>query len=80
VAEVGVDVSAGASVAMSASSAVAPATDGRAIDPVCGMSVIIAGAAQRAEHGGRAYYFCCGGCRARFVAAPASYLGQAGAG
>ena len=45
-----------------------------AIDPVCGMSVTIAGAQHRATHQGRAYYFCSGRCRARFVAAPDSFL------
>ena len=50
--------------------------EGQAIDPVCGMSVTIAGAAHRAEHAGQTYYFCCGGCRARFLAAPASFLAQ----
>jgi Cu+-exporting ATPase len=47
-----------------------------AIDPVCGMTVIIAGAAHRAEHAGQSYYFCCRGCRARFLASPASFLAQ----
>jgi xanthine dehydrogenase accessory factor len=47
---------------------------GEARDPVCGMTVTIAGAAHRAEHDGRTYYFCCGGCRARFLAAPEQYL------
>ena len=51
------------------------ATGEQARDPVCGMMVTIAGAAHRAEHDGRAYYFCCGGCRARFVASPAQFLG-----
>lgn len=41
-----------------------------AIDPVCGMTVEIATAKHTAEVGGRAWYFCCGGCRDRFVAAP----------
>ncbi len=53
----------------------ASATGEQARDPVCGMMVTIAGAAHRAEHDGRAYYFCCGGCRARFLAAPAQFLG-----
>ena len=48
---------------------------GEARDPVCGMTVTVAGAAHRAEHDGRAFYFCCGGCRARFLAAPAQFLG-----
>ena len=42
-------------------------------DPVCGMTVAVATAAHRAELGGRTYYFCCGGCRERFLAAPARY-------
>jgi xanthine dehydrogenase accessory factor len=46
----------------------------QARDPVCGMMVTIAGAAHRAEHDGRAFYFCCGGCRARFLASPAQFL------
>ncbi len=52
------------------------AADGETIDPVCGMTVTIASAQHRAEHEGRTYYFCCGGCRARFVAAPAQYLSR----
>ncbi len=47
----------------------------QARDPVCGMMVTIAGAAHRAEHAGQAYYFCCGGCRARVLASPAQFLG-----
>jgi len=43
-------------------------------DPVCGMSVDPATAKHKAEHGGTAYYFCCGGCREKFVADPARYL------
>jgi xanthine dehydrogenase accessory factor len=54
--------------------AVAGAGPGEARDPVCGMTVVIAGAAHLAEHDGRTYYFCCGGCRTRFLAAPAQYL------
>ncbi len=51
------------------------AADGeQARDPVCGMMVTIAGAAHRAEHEGRVFYFCCGGCRARFMASPAPFL------
>jgi xanthine dehydrogenase accessory factor len=45
-----------------------------ALDPVCGMTVTIAGAAHKAEHQGRDYYFCCAGCRERFLAAPDRYL------
>jgi xanthine dehydrogenase accessory factor len=45
-----------------------------AIDPVCGMTVTIATAKHTAEHAGRTYYFCGGGCRERFLAAPERYL------
>jgi xanthine dehydrogenase accessory factor len=51
------------------------ATGEQARDPVCGMMVTIAGAAHRAEYDGRVFYFCCGGCRARFLASPAQFLG-----
>ena len=43
-------------------------------DPVCGMTVEVAGVRHRAEVAGRAYYFCCGGCRERFLAAPERFL------
>ena len=45
-----------------------------AIDPVCGMSVAVAGAAHTAEHEGETYHFCCAGCLGRFVQAPAGFL------
>ena len=44
-----------------------------AIDPICGMTVTIATARHTAEHGGRTWYFCCGGCRERFLASPDRY-------
>ena len=44
-----------------------------AIDPVCGMMVSIAGARHVAEVGGRKFYFCCAGCRSKFLADPARY-------
>src|ERR1700730_16933254 len=47
----------------------------RATDPVCGMDVDPATARHRAEHDGRTYYFCSAGCRAKFAADPAKYLG-----
>src|SRR4051794_10947986 len=43
-----------------------------AIDPICHMTVVIAGARHTAEHAGQTWYFCCGGCRERFLAAPES--------
>ncbi len=45
-------------------------------DPVCGMSVDPASAKHKFEHAGKAYYFCCAGCREKFRADPARYLSQ----
>ena len=55
-----------------------PGADGAALerDPVCGMSVDPATAKWSAEHEGKAYYFCSEGCRDKFVADPAVYLGE----
>jgi len=49
-------------------------------DPVCGMMVEVSTAEHRADVGGHAYYFCCAGCRTRFVAAPERYLAEAAPG
>jgi xanthine dehydrogenase accessory factor len=57
-------------------SSVAPAT---ATDPICGMTVDVASARHTAEHAGRTWYFCCGGCRERFLAAPQSFSGRGAA-
>lgn len=43
-------------------------------DPVCGMQVDPARAVAKSEHGGRTYFFCCGGCAQKFEAAPEKYL------
>ena len=45
-----------------------------AIDPICGMTVDVAKARHRADHSGQTYYFCCAGCRDRFLADPARYV------
>src|ERR1700729_681254 len=45
-------------------------------DPVCGMSVDPTTAKHRAEHGGKAFFFCSGGCRGKFVADPARFLAE----
>jgi xanthine dehydrogenase accessory factor len=45
-----------------------------AVDPVCGMTVEVAGARHVVEFGGRAYYFCCPGCRREFEAEPEKYV------
>jgi xanthine dehydrogenase accessory factor len=44
-----------------------------AIDPVCRMTVAVAGARHTADVEGRRYYFCCAGCRATFLADPTRY-------
>jgi xanthine dehydrogenase accessory factor len=44
-----------------------------AIDPVCGMTVSVEGAAASAEHDGTTYFFCCQHCRAAFLEEPARY-------
>jgi xanthine dehydrogenase accessory factor len=46
---------------------------GEAIDPVCGMTVAVAGARHTADVEGRRYYFCCAGCRTTFLADPSRY-------
>ena len=46
-------------------------------DPVCGMSVDPASAKHSAEFAGQTYYFCCAGCREKFLAEPQRYLGEA---
>ncbi len=43
-------------------------------DPVCGMQVDPATAKHRAEHAGQTFFFCCDGCRTKFLADPARYL------
>ena len=44
-----------------------------AVDPICGMSVTVAGARHTADAGGRTWYFCCAGCRTKFLADPQRY-------
>jgi xanthine dehydrogenase accessory factor len=46
-----------------------------AIDLICGMSVIIAGAKHTYEYQGTTYYFCCPGCKTTFRKAPERYVG-----
>ena len=46
-----------------------------AVDPVCGMAVSAGRTGHAAEVLGVTYAFCCAGCRAKFLAEPARYLG-----
>jgi xanthine dehydrogenase accessory factor len=68
--------------AMSASETVAiplqtPSATGsplEAIDPICGMKVVVATARHTSEFEGKVWYFCCGGCKARFDANPGAFV------
>jgi Cu+-exporting ATPase len=51
-----------------------PSGPGIAIDPVCGMSVIIAAAQHIVVHDGVTYHFCGKGCRLEFEDDPERYL------
>lgn len=43
-------------------------------DPVCGIIVDPAAAKSRAQHNGQIYYFCGGGCKAKFLADPTHFM------
>jgi Cu+-exporting ATPase len=64
--------------AASTSDATSDATPTGAVDqthdPVCGMTVNPATAKNHAEHDGQTYTFCCGGCKAKFIANPGQFL------
>ena len=51
-----------------------PVAADTATDPVCGMTVGIAGAKHTAMHNGQPYYFCNPKCLAKFTAEPERYL------
>jgi Cu+-exporting ATPase len=51
-----------------------PPAEGTAIDPVCGMSVVIEGAPHVSEYQGTTYYFCGKGCRLEFEDDPERIL------
>jgi Cu+-exporting ATPase len=46
-------------------------------DPVCGMLVDPVVTEHRVEHAGQALYFCCGGCKTKFLAGPDRFLQHA---
>ena len=55
----------------------APAPEDRlaeAVDPVCGMSVLVADARYHTVHNGTDYYFCAPGCQQRFEAEPVEFV------
>jgi xanthine dehydrogenase accessory factor len=49
-------------------------------DPVCGMVLTAATARHTASHAGRTFYFCCAGCRDRFIGSPEVYVATVEAG
>jgi xanthine dehydrogenase accessory factor len=50
-------------------------TVAEAVDPVCGMRVPTEPVGEMVVVDGVSYHFCCSGCRARFEADPARYIG-----
>ena len=47
---------------------------GQTHDPVCGMVVDPGAAKSHAQHNGQSYYFCCSGCKAKFLADPTQFM------
>ena len=45
-----------------------------AVDPICGMTVVVEAAGDAVIFDGVSYYFCSSGCRSRFEADPARYV------
>ena len=43
-------------------------------DPVCGMNVDEKKATAKAQHQGKAFYFCSAGCKAAFEKNPAGFV------
>ena len=52
---------------------VAAGTEGKFINPVCGMAVSTANPMHVETYEGVSYYFCCDGCRTMFLKEPAKY-------
>jgi YHS domain-containing protein len=49
-------------------------SEGKAVDPVCGMSVDVGTATFTYDHGGTTYYFCSQQCLDRFSKNPTAYV------
>jgi xanthine dehydrogenase accessory factor len=63
-----------ASGALAGDRAPAPtSTVHEAIDPVCGMTVMVSSSRYRTTHAGRTVYFCSAGCLKKFEADPAAF-------
>jgi xanthine dehydrogenase accessory factor len=48
-----------------------------AVDPICGMTVAAVAGTPSVEHDGETIYFCCDGCKAKFMAQPEHVGGSA---
>ena len=44
--------------------------------PVSGEEFVVSESSPKVEYAGKTYYFCCGGCDAKFKADPKKYLGS----
>src|SRR5579859_3251618 len=58
---------------MSGQASCCHAAESKVRDPICGMSVDVASAKHRTEYEGKAFYFCCAGCKEKFDAEPDRY-------
>ena len=54
-----------------------PEESARVRDPVCGMEIDPAATTHHSEFGGRRFWFCSAGCKAKFEAAPEGYAASA---
>jgi Cu+-exporting ATPase len=54
--------------------ATTPSAPGQTHDPVCGMVVDPVTATNRTEYDAQPYYFCCSGCKAKFLADPVQFV------
>src|ERR1039458_9168148 len=54
--------------------ATTPSAPGQTHDPVCGMVVDPVTAKHRTEYDAQPYYFCCSGCKAKFLADPVQFV------
>ena len=63
----------GLSAQVAPATAGAAASEGKFINPVCGMAVSIANPMHIEKYEGVSYYFCCDGCWTTFLKDPAKY-------
>jgi xanthine dehydrogenase accessory factor len=62
------DERAAAAVPRAQAEVAAPPAAALAVDPICGMTVAAVASTPSLEHDGEMVYFCCDGCKARFLA------------